>query len=77
MKTVGYRSDLKKCEELRDQIANSYRAFLVFKYGKDYTVMFNEVSALVLCPDEEFDELLKNAYDNYNNENRAFPNLID
>ncbi len=76
VKTVGYRNDLKKCEELREQIAESYRAFLVFKYGKDYGVTFNNASSLVLCPDEDFDELLKNAYDNCNNEKRPFPNLI-
>ncbi|MCR5144775.1 MAG: hypothetical protein K6B67_05645 [Lachnospiraceae bacterium] len=76
VKTIGYRNDLKKCEELRDEIAESYRAFLIFKYGKDYTVTFNNASALVLCPDEEFDELLKNEYDNYNNEKRPFPDWI-
>ena len=76
VKTIGYRNDLKKCDELREQIAESYRAFLVFKYGKDYTVTFNNASALVLSPDETFDELLQSAYDNYNNENRPFPGSI-
>ncbi len=62
-KTIGYRSDLLKCEELRDQIAESYRAFLV--YEKANVIKFNNASGLVLCPDEDFDELLKNAHDPY------------
>lgn len=63
VKAVGYRSDLLKCEELRDQIAESYRAFLV--YEKAIDIKFNNASGLVLCPDEDFDELLKNAHDPY------------
>ena len=64
VKTVGYRSDLLKCNELRDQIAESYRAFLI--YEKANVIKFNNASGLVLCPDEDFDELLKNAHDPYN-----------
>lgn len=65
VKTVGYRSDLKKCKELRDKIADSYRAFLLFRYEDTYIVKFNNASSLVVCSDEDFDELLKIAHDEY------------
>lgn len=76
VKKVGYRNDLKECNELREQIANSYRAFLVSKYGKDYPIAFNNASSLVLCADEDVHLLIKIGHDNCNNEKRPFPNLI-
>ncbi len=54
VKTVGFNDDLIDCYELRDQIIESYRAFLDFNHGNKKICI--DIIGLVLCSDAEFEQ---------------------